>query len=145
MGVFSWVSTHWLEILQSTSIVAGLLFTGYNIRADSRQRKIQSLFALTAAHRDIWSKLYEHPNLANILMPEAEALLASNSEELFVQMLILHLAASYRARKFGMYFEEEGLRMDVKQFFSLPIPKAVWKKSKEFQDSDFMAFVESCM
>jgi hypothetical protein len=68
-----------------------------------RQCLVKAGFALTAAPRDIWSTLYEHPDLANVLEPEADAVPASNSEELFVHMLIFHLAASYRARKFGKY------------------------------------------
>lgn len=142
-----WATLHWLDLLQSVGILAGLLFTGYNIRADSRERKIQSVFALTEAHRDIWSKVYEHPNLARVLHPHAESatLNVSNEEELFVHMLILHLSASYLARKLGMYLQEEGLRLDIKQFFSLPVPNAVWEKSKLYQDRDFVEFVKSCM
>jgi hypothetical protein len=117
------------------------------MRADSRERKVQSVFTLTAAHRDIWSKVYEHPNLARVLRPDAESKIVavSNEEELFVHMLILHLSASYLARKLGMYFQEEGLRLDIREFFSRPIPKAVWEKSKQFQDKDFVEFVESCI
>lgn len=66
-------------------------------------------------------------------------------EELFVQMLILHLASSFLAKKLGMYVQEDGLRLDIKNFFSFPIPKLVWEKSKIYQDTDFVEFVESCM
>src|SRR5260221_11051891 len=141
-----WTAVHWLDILQSLGIGAGLLFTAPNVRADSRERKIQSLFALTASHRDIWSKVYEHPHLMRVLRHAgAEAISVTEDEEMFVNLLILHLAASYRARKFGLYFQEEGLRLDVKEFFSLPIPKLIWQKSRVYQDHDFVAFVESCM
>jgi hypothetical protein len=37
------------------------------------------------------------------------------------------------------------LRRDVAQFFSLPIPRAVWEKTKVTQNDDFVAFVESCL
>ena len=142
----AWTTVHWLDILQSIGILAGLLFTAHNIRSDSRERKIQSLFALTAAHREIWSKVYEHPHLMRVLRhAEAEPVTVSEDEEMFINLLILHLAALYRARKLGLYFQEEGLRMDVKEFFSLPIPKLIWKKSRVYQDRDFTAFVESCM
>jgi hypothetical protein len=38
----------------------------------------------------------------------------------------------------------EGLRQDIRWFFSLPIPKAVWEKIKERQDTKFAKFVEAC-
>ena len=137
---------YWIDLLQSVGIVAGLLFTGYNIRADSRERKVQSVFALTAAHREIWSKLYEHPHLTRVLRnAEAKDVTVTDDEELFVHLLILHLASSYIARKFGMNVQEDGLELDIKELFSLPVPKAVWEKSKKYQDKDFVQFVESCM
>ena len=146
MGIIGWTAIHGIDLLQSIGILAGLLFTGYNIRADSRERKVQSVFALTAAHREIWSKVYEHPHLMRVLRhAEAEPIPVSADEEMFVHLLILHLAASYLARKLGMYFQEDGLRLDIREFFSLPVPKAVWEKSKVYQDDDFVRFVESCM
>ena len=148
MAIAEWMAQlPWVDLLQSGSIIAGLLFTAFNIRADSRERKIQSLFTLTAAHREIWSKLYEHPELSRVLLPEVETepLVISDDERLFVHLLILHLAASYRARKLGLYFQEEGLRADIKQFFSRPIPKLVWDKSRLYQERDFVAFVDSCI
>lgn len=75
---------------------------------------------MTAAHRDIWSKVYEHPRLARVLQHvEAKPDSISSDEEMFVTFLILHLAASYRARKFGMILQEEGLRLDMQEFFAL--------------------------
>ena len=146
MEIAAWMGSNWLDILQSIGIVAGLLFTAYNVRADSRDRKIQSLFTITGAHREIWSMLYEHPHLVRVLRhAEAGPISASDDEASFVNLLILHLASSYRARKLGLYFQEGGLRTDIKEFFSLPIPKAVWEKSKQFQDRDFVEFVESCI
>jgi len=41
-----------------------------------------------------------------------------------------------------MYFVEGGLKKDVREFFSLPIPRAVWNEMKSYQDSDFVRFVE---
>ena len=38
----------------------------------------------------------------------------------------------------------EGFRRDIAQFFSLPVPRDVWEKSKVLQNDDFVAFVESC-
>jgi len=38
----------------------------------------------------------------------------------------------------------EGIRRDVWELFSLPIPKAVWEKAKDLHDADLVAFVEQC-
>lgn len=59
--------------------------------------------------------------------------------------LILHLASSYEATKHGMYFAEAGLHADVREFFSRPIPWAIWEEVKIYQDSDFVRFLEEAM
>jgi len=146
MALAAWLTTHWLDLLQATGVV-GLFFTAITIRADSRERKIQNLIALTAAHREIWSKVYDKPSLANVLSPDADpaAKPASFEERLFVHLLILHLNASFKARKSGMEFDDDAVRADVRQFLSRPIPRSVWETSKEFQSRDFVAFVEGAM
>jgi hypothetical protein len=38
----------------------------------------------------------------------------------------------------------EGLARDIAQFFSLSIPKAVWEKTKQFQNDALVRFIEEC-
>ncbi len=42
-----------------------------------------------------------------------------------------------------MFVGIEGLDKDIGAFFVLPIPRAVWIALREFQDEDFVAFVET--
>jgi hypothetical protein len=51
----------------------------------------------------------------------------------------------YEALKDELVREQEGLRRDVKEFFSLPVPRAVWTKTKLLQNQDFAAFIESSL
>lgn len=63
-------------------------------------------------------------------------------EELFVGFLILHLNSAYQAINSGMFASPEGLKVDVRKFFSCPIPKAIWEKMRIFQNKKFATFVE---
>jgi hypothetical protein len=45
----------------------------------------------------------------------------------------------------AIFVKIQGLQKDIRDFFMLPIPKAVWEKIKPFQDGDFIVFVESCL
>ena len=67
MEVLGWIGVHWFDLLQTASIVVGLFATAHSIRADTRERRIQNLFTLTEAHRDLWTKLYDKPELARVL------------------------------------------------------------------------------
>ena len=145
MGFLGWVSGHWFELLQTASIAVGFFVTTHTIREDTKERKIQNLFAVTAAHRELWSNLYKYPQLARILSSAVNFDTAppTMEEELFVHLLILHLRTSFKARNSGMDFDGDAVAEDIRQFFALPIPRETWKKSRTFQDSDFVEFVES--
>ena len=47
--------------------------------------------------------------------------------------------------KSDLTFNPEGVERDIQAFFSLPVPKEVWNKFKEFQNADFVKFVESAL
>lgn len=147
MGILGWIDGHWFELLQTASIAVGFYVTVHSIRADTNARKVQNLFTLTAAHRDIWSKLYDHPDLERVLSKSADLVTNPPSvvEELFVHLLILHLRTSFKARQAGMEFDGDAVSADIREFLSLPIPKEMWKKSKYFQDREFVDFVDSSL
>jgi len=66
----------------------------------------------------------------------------SHEETLFVTFLILHLSVVFRVMKAKMFVNIEGFTEDVKEFFSLPIPKTIWNSIKSSQDKDFVSFIE---
>jgi hypothetical protein len=119
----------------------------HSIREETKERRIENLFSLTSGHREIWSKLYEHPELARVLALQADLKQepVTHEEELFVHTVILHLRAAFKARTLGMQFDDDAVAVDIQQYFSRPIPYEVWQRSKVFQDADFVAFVDSCL
>ncbi len=147
MDFLGWMAQHGLDFLHTTSLVVGLFATVLTIREDTRERKIGNLFALTNAHREIWSRLYERPELARIDLHavDLKADPVTHEEELFVHTLVLHLRAAFKARKLGMQFNDDALIADIYHFFTLPIPRWVWERSKLFQDGDFVRFVDRCI
>jgi hypothetical protein len=143
----AWITEHWFDLLQTVSIVAGFVFTAHTIRKDSEARKIANMIALSQQHQAIWKELYERPELSRII-DERVALdtkQLSHEERLFVTSLILHLSVVYRAMKAKMFVTVDGMKEDVKEFFSLPIPKAVWEKIKSSQETGFVTFVDEAM
>jgi hypothetical protein len=141
----TWFGEHWFELLQTASILTGFFATAHSIRADTNERKIENLFALTESHRQLWTRLYERPELVRVLDDDVNLRKCpvSAEEELFVHLLILHLRAWFKARHAGMEFDDDAVAADIRQFFSRPIPRFVWEKSCEYQDRAFVKFVES--
>lgn len=147
MEILGRVAEHSFDILQTVSILAGFFTAAFTIRANTRERKIANLFALTNAHREIWSLLYERKELSRVLSKSVNLRTdpVTTEEELFVHTLILHLRAAFKARELGMQFDDGAVAADVREMFVLPIPRDVWERSNVFQDSDFVAFVERCI
>ncbi len=147
MAILGWLGGHWFDLLQTTSFVVGLVATVHTIRADTRERKIANLFAITAAHRDLWAQFYQQPALHRILETglDLEKHPPTLMERRFVHELILHLRASFKARNAGMQFDDDAVAADIRQFFARPIPRAVWEQSRLYQDRAFIAFIERCI
>src|ERR1035438_5223956 len=147
MAVLSWSAAHWFELLQSIGIVFGLLFTAFALRADERLKRVQTLFTVTEHHRDLWTQLYSRPGLARVLElnPNLEKKPITIEERLFVNLLVLHIVAAFRAAESETYTRPEHLTYYVGEILSRPIPRSVWSKLKELQDSDFVQFVEESL
>ncbi len=147
MEILGRVTGHWFDILQTGSILAGFFTAAYTMRTNTRERKIGNLFALTTAHREIWSRLYEQKELCRLLLPlvNLRSEPVTLEEELFVHTLILHVRTAFKAREYGMQFDDDAVAADIGQMFNRPIPHTVWERSKVFQDHDFVEFVERCI
>jgi hypothetical protein len=147
MEAANWILEHWFDLFQTLGIVGGLLFTGFAILKDERARKISNMIAVKQQYRDIWEKLYWHPKLFRVLKDDVDLRNqpVTDEEWLFIKFNIFNLDTIYRSMKSGMFVHLEGLQKDVKEFYSLPIPQAVWEKIKPYQDAEFIEFVESAL
>jgi len=147
MGVIYWFREHWFDLLQTVGITGSLLLAAYTTWKDAQARRIGNSIAINGQYRMIWKDIYEHPVLARVLEKDADVVETpvSTGEELFVTTIIAHLSTVFRAMKHGEFVKLEGLQNDVREFFALPIPKAVWEKLKPFQDANFAKFIETAL
>jgi hypothetical protein len=60
-------------------------------------------------------------------------------------MVISQMSSVYYATKDVLLNQQEGSRRDIAQFLSLPVPNAVWQRTKPLQNQDFAAFIDSCL
>jgi hypothetical protein len=95
----------------------------------------------------VWKEIFLRPDLSRVLDDSADVAKqpVTPAERFFVNMVISNTSSMYEALKDELVTKQEGLRRDVKWFFSLPIPKAVWIKTKLLQNQDFAAFIESSL
>lgn len=147
MQILHWITLHGPGFLESAGIIGGLLFTAVTLRRDLRSRHISNLITLTAQHREIWQRFYEKPHLARVRDANADLVEKppTPDEALFVHLIILHLNCWYQAVKRREVTEPEGMNLDVGAFFALPIPRHVWLQWREYQDREFVRYVDNAI
>lgn len=145
MESWAWLDQNWFTLLQSIGLVAGLLFTAFAMRSEDKTRRIGNALQVTQNHRDIWKEIFRRPDLGRILDENANLKKkpVRREEEIFVNLVILHLNSVFHTMKERLVLKPEGLQKDVSGFFSLPIPQCVWNKMKSLHDDDFIEFVEN--
>ena len=139
-----WIGNNWSTILQTVAVTAALVFTGAAFVVDTRARRATNLIRLSERHRDLWERIYTRPELARILDATVDLSRSpvTPKEELFMIFVILHLSDTYYVMKASFFENPGGLRRDIRRFFSLPIPRAVWYTVREMQEEPFARFVE---
>src|SRR5947209_6576376 len=139
-----WSENIWLDVIQTTVLAGALILIGAGLFLEARARRVANLIQLTQAHRELWEGMYADPALSRILDRTADLgkMSLKPEEEMFVVFVILHLSSTYYAMRSGLFQRPHGLQKDIKSFFSLPIPRAVWLKVKNLQEPAFMEFVE---
>jgi hypothetical protein len=147
MGGMGWFAENWFNLFSSAGIIGGLWFTAVSLRSETKTRRIANLLTITANYREIWQEFFRSPALARVIDPAADVFKreVTPEEELFVGLIISHINSVFYATSNGLVVEWEGLRRDVGLFFSLPVPHAVWIKTKLLQNQDFAAFIESSL
>jgi len=148
-----WLAENLVEIF-TIVFGSGLWFTAFSIHKDgqarkeeTKTRKAANLLAITANHREIWKEFLDNPKLERVrdAVVDTAGQPVTNAEHVFVTLIILHTNSVYYVMKDELVVEYEGIRRDIAQFFSLPVPNTVWRKSKPLQNQDFAAFVDDSL
>jgi hypothetical protein len=147
MEIGGWVSQNWFNLFSAIGIIAGLWFTAFSLRSETKTRRIANLLTITANHREIWKEFLNNQKLERVRDPAADTAKqpVTDAERVFVNLVIQHINSVYCAMNDQLVIKVEGLRRDIAQFFSLPIPKSVWEKTKPFQNDDFAKFIETAL
>jgi hypothetical protein len=146
MDFGDWLATNWFNLLSAAGVVGSLCFTAISLRSANQTQRIANLLAVTANHREVWRVFLNHRELARVRDASVNTAQQpiTQAERVFVNMVIQHINSVYYALNDQLVVKMEGLRRDVAQFLSLPIPREVWENIKVLQNDDFVAFVESC-
>lgn len=96
MGIGAWLSQNWFDFFSVVGIVAGLWFTAFTLREQTKTQQVANLLTITANHREIWKEFFHNPELARILDPAADVAKrpVTHSEEMFINLVLLQVSSA---------------------------------------------------
>lgn len=146
-GFISWVQGNWSSVVGAVGIIGSLLFTAASFRADGRNRQVTNLLAISEWHRNLWSEAHQRKDLKRVFQKEIGSAGQSMSvaEIEFLDSAILHFETGWRLEKIMKRGELTLLARDAGEFFSLPLPRDVWERTKAFRNRRFVRFVERAL
>ena len=146
MGIGEWFSNNTISLLSTFGIVGSFFLAAKSFHSEAKTRRIATLLSITANHREVWKVFVNDKSLTRVLAAKADTNKQpiTEAEKAFVTLVIAHISSVYYAMNDQLVVNLDGLRRDIVQFLSLPIPREVWETIKVLQNDDFVAFVESC-
>lgn len=144
---FTWCEGNWFNLVQTAGVVGSLLLAAAAASREAKAREIGNILTLSAHHRSLWSFVAEKPDLQRILNPNTDALIkpATVSEELALNEIFTHFLTGWRVASAGGITSLRELSADVADFFSLPLPRAIWEKTKSSRNRRFVVFVDKAL
>ena len=143
----SWIEKQWFNVVQTLGIITGSALTAWIACADARSRRAGNLLEMAAQHRELWSEAHRRPELARIFKEEADLVSTpiSTAEEEYLRLIIVHFNTGWTMRRAGASYSGKTLSADIRAFFKLPLPAAIWEQTKNARDQGFVKFVENSL
>jgi len=145
--VFAWFNANWFPFLQTVCAIGGLCFTAGYFVGDGKSRRVVNLSSRTERHRALWDEARRSSDLYRIFHEDANVLSQSVTvaEEEFLNAAFLHFEYGWELAEITNKSRLNLLRKDVQHFFSLPLPRAVWEKTKQYRNPKFVRFVDRAL
>ena len=145
--LLAWLDTNWFSLLQSLGIAGGLVFTAVTVHRDARHRHVSNMLTLLEQHRDLWTEVHSRPELARVMATEVDLLTRPLTvpEERFLNLVIVHFHTGWQLARDRVIHSLAVMAADVRGYFSLPLPRAVWEQSKAQRDPEFVQFVDEAL
>ena len=139
-GILSWFQANWFSVLQTVGAFCGLGLTVISIQT-------ANLLALIAQHRELWKEGREREDLKRVFLKDPTLVVGkvSVAEEEFLNSVFVHYDAGWRLARWRVVLTPESLAIDVRGFFSRPLPRAVWEKTRRFRNRGFVRFIERAL
>jgi hypothetical protein len=146
-GFSGWFDGNWFNLIQTAGVIGTMLFAGLGLHREAKARETENLLTLAEHHRDLWSKISGNTDLERIFKSDAdvEQNPPTIAESEFLNLVFVHFETGWSVANAGGITTLRDMQLDVRGFFSLPLPRAVWDETKGFRNPRFVTFVERAL
>ena len=139
----SWIQDNWPAAITAIGVIGSLWIGIRTSDRDAKTREKEALDRIAELHERLWTQMSAEPRLQRILQRELNTPADSITvgEEEFINRVMVHFLRAWRDAKDGGMISLEELSKDAGVFFSLPLPHAVWERTKQFRNPRFVQFV----
>jgi len=140
----AWVGENWFNLVQSTGIIASLCLAALSARREAKAQEIENLLTISEHHRALWGEVSQRRELDRVFQSNVDFRTKpiTVAEEEFLNLVIVQYLTGWRIAKTGGITTLKELATDVADFFTLPLPHAVWEKTRASRNEYFVRFVE---
>jgi hypothetical protein len=144
---FSWANANWFNLVQTLGIMGSLFMTAAAAHRDAKSREVENLLALNGQHREFWAGVLEKPELKRLFQDDSDILEkpVTMAEREFLNLAFVHYETGWKVAKAGALITLAEIKADVHDFFSLPLPRAAWERTKSLRNRPFVRFVERAL
>lgn len=144
---FPWAQSNWFNLIQTAGIIGTVIFAGVGVHREAKAREVENLLTLAQHHRILWDGFAANPSLQRVLALQADTVKhpPTLAEADFLNRVFVHYQTGWRVAKAGGITTLAEMKEDVRGFFSLPLPHAVWEKTKKYRNRRFVRFVKRAL
>lgn len=132
-----------VAVFSALIALAGLVFVGFQMRAATQQRRIESVQRLIDANRELLSLAFSHPTLFDVYNDTGKP--DPQWEKSYLQLWLNHLAMVHTLLKYRGFDPDfrEGLEKDMADSFTLGNMQRHWLKVGQFYSTSFQKRVNA--
>ena len=146
-GLSGWVDGNWFNLIQTVGVIGSLLMVAAAGRREAKAKEVENLLTLTELHRELWGSISQRPDLERIFQANVDltAKPITFAEEESLNLVFVHFQTGWTVAKSGALITLAEMKADIRGFFSLPLPGAVWEKTKDKRNPRFVRFVKRAL
>ncbi len=133
-----------VDIAQTLGIIAGFIFTIFQLRNASKITKFNIFWKIGESHRQIWQNIVDNPSLSPILDDKDDDKLTNITPQvkMAIIIIVLHIEGVFEAHQKGYYKLGENDSKDIGELFNQQLFKLVWDEIKDYQKVEFKNYIE---